>query len=49
MASAHKIEIGIDSPRDLVYIECSLPPGLTIAEYQRLRPRRQPFWKRFKH
>jgi len=32
----------------ILYIETSLPLGLTIPEYRRLRPQRQSFWKRLK-
>jgi hypothetical protein len=29
---------------DSFYIECTLPAGLTIADYRRLRPRRSSLW-----
>jgi hypothetical protein len=32
---------------NIIYIESSLPTGVTIAEYRRLRPRRPSIWKRF--
>jgi len=48
MESAQNIQVGIAAARDIVYIECSLPAGLTIAEYRRLRPRRPSLWKRLK-
>jgi hypothetical protein len=47
MATTQNIEVGIVGARDLFYIESSLPRGLTIAEYQRLRPRRPSLRKRF--
>jgi hypothetical protein len=31
---------------NIIYIECSLPTGLTIDEYRRLRPRRPSLWSR---
>jgi hypothetical protein len=46
MTSAQNTEVGIVGARDLLYIECSLPTGVTIAEYRRLRPRRTPLRKR---
>ena len=30
------------------YLETSIRPGLTIAEYRRSRPRRPSRWERFK-
>jgi hypothetical protein len=48
MVSAQNIEVGIVGARELLYIECSLPTGVTIAEYRRLRPRRPSLWKRLK-
>jgi hypothetical protein len=30
-----------------IYIESSIPAGLTIAEYRRQRPQRPSLWKRF--
>ena len=48
MISAQNSEVGILGARELLYIECSLPTGVTIAEYRRLRPRRTSLWKRFK-
>lgn len=47
-SSTHNIAVGIAGAGDLAYIECSLPAGLTIAEYRRLRPRRPSLWQRFK-
>jgi hypothetical protein len=36
-------------PSDAVfYLESSLPPGMTIAEYRRSRPRRATRWERLK-
>jgi hypothetical protein len=32
----------------VLYIESSLPPGLTIGEYRRSRPRRPSRWERLK-
>jgi len=48
MVSVQNIEVGIVRGRELLYIECSLPTGVTIAEYRRLRPRRPLLWKRLK-
>jgi hypothetical protein len=48
MATAQNIEVGVVGARELVYIECSLPTGVTIAEYRRSRPRRPSLWKRLK-
>ena len=48
MVSAQNIEVGSVGARELFYIECSLPPGVTIDEYRRLRPRRPSLWKRLK-
>jgi hypothetical protein len=31
---------------EVLYIECSLPAGITIAEYRRTRPRRPSLWQR---
>jgi hypothetical protein len=31
---------------DPFYIECSLPTGITIAEYRRSRPQRPSVWQR---
>jgi hypothetical protein len=30
------------------YVETSLPPGLTLSEYRRGRPRRSSRWERLK-
>jgi len=46
MASTQNFETGSDALHDVFYIECSLPTGLTIAEYRRLRPRRPSLWRR---
>jgi hypothetical protein len=46
MVTAQNIEVGIVGPRELFYIECSLPTGVTLAEYRRLRPGRPSLWKR---
>ena len=32
----------------LVYMETSIPPGLTLAEYAHSRPRRPGRWQRLK-
>ena len=32
----------------LVYMETSIPPGLTLSEYARSRPRRLSRWQRLK-
>ncbi len=32
----------------LVYMETSIPPGLTLSEYARSRPRRPSRWQRLK-
>ena len=32
----------------VLYIECSLPAGLTIQEYRRQRPKRASLWQRIK-
>jgi hypothetical protein len=32
----------------VVYIETTIPPGLTIGEYRRSRPRRPTRWERLK-
>ena len=32
----------------VLYIESSIPPGLTIGEYRRSRPRRPTRWERLK-
>jgi hypothetical protein len=31
------------------YVESSLPPGMTIGDYRRSRPRRPSRWERLKH
>jgi hypothetical protein len=36
-----------DSPDHLFYVESSIPPGLTLNEYRRSRPRPTP-WERLK-
>ena len=30
----------------ILYIECTVPAGLTIAEYRRSRPARPTLWQR---
>jgi hypothetical protein len=35
-------------PDRLFYLESSLPPGLTLDQYRRARPRRSTRWKRLK-
>ena len=32
----------------ILYIESTLPLGVTIPDYRRLRPRRLSFWQRLK-
>jgi hypothetical protein len=46
MATAQNIAVGIVAARDPFYIESTLPKGLTIAEYRRLRPRGSSLWRR---
>jgi hypothetical protein len=31
---------------EILYIESSLPTGVTISEYRRLRPQRPTLWQR---
>jgi hypothetical protein len=31
-----------------MYIDTTIPPGMTIDQYRRSRPRRPSFWQRFK-
>jgi hypothetical protein len=39
----------VAAPEDrLFYVESSLPPGLTLNEYRRGRPRRTSRWARLK-
>jgi hypothetical protein len=39
----------VAAPEDRVfYVESSLPPGLTLNEYRRARPRRASRWERLK-
>jgi hypothetical protein len=33
---------------EVFYVETSLPPGMTIGEYRRSRPRRPTRWERLK-
>jgi hypothetical protein len=33
---------------DVFYVETTLPPGMTIGEYRRSRPRRPSRWARLK-
>jgi hypothetical protein len=42
------IKTPTDRPRDVFYIESTLPAGVTIAEYQRCRPRPPTLWKRWR-
>jgi hypothetical protein len=35
-------------PDAVFYLESSLPPGMTIGEYRRSRPRRPTRWERLK-
>jgi hypothetical protein len=36
------------NPDAAFYVESSLPPGMTIGEYRRSRPRRPTRWQRLK-
>jgi hypothetical protein len=36
------------TPDRVFYLETSLPPGLTVDQYRRGRPRRSTRWKRLK-
>jgi hypothetical protein len=36
------------APDDVFYVESSVPPGMTISEYRRSRPRRPTRWERLK-
>jgi hypothetical protein len=38
----------LQHPEAVFYVESSLPPGMTIAEYRRARPRRPTRWERLK-
>ena len=33
--------------QDIIYIEVSIPPELTIAQYRRARPKAPSAWQRF--
>jgi hypothetical protein len=33
-------------PTEILYIDCSLPVGITIAEYRASRPARPTLWQR---
>ena len=35
-------------PDEVFYVESTLPPGMTIAEYRRSRPHRPTRWERLK-
>jgi hypothetical protein len=34
---------------DAFYIECSVPAGVTLAQYQRLRPKWPTVWERLRN
>jgi hypothetical protein len=38
----------VQHPDAVFYVESSLPPGMTIGEYRRSRPRRPTRWERLK-
>jgi hypothetical protein len=38
----------LQHPDAVFYVESSLPPGVTIGEYRRSRPRRPTRWDRLK-
>jgi hypothetical protein len=42
--TADRLELEIP----LVYMETTIPPGLTLGEYARSRPRRPSRWQRLK-
>jgi hypothetical protein len=46
MPSAQKIQVAVTGAGNSFYIESSLPTGVTIAEYRRLRPQGPSVWKR---
>jgi hypothetical protein len=46
MISTQNIAIEAAPANDVFYIETSLPTGITITDYRRLRPRRTSLWKR---
>ena len=47
--SMQSIDNSLLAPPDRVfYLESSLPPGLTLDQYRRGRPRRSTRWKRLK-
>ena len=46
MISQPNIAIAGGPSASILYIESSLPAGLTIDEYRRSRPRRPSFWQR---
>jgi hypothetical protein len=47
MNSSHHSNLVRDQPDDLFYLEFSVPPGLTLAEYRRRR-RRPTRWERLR-
>jgi hypothetical protein len=34
---------------EILYIESSIPTGMTIGEYRRCRPHRPSLWRRLRH
>ena len=36
----------VNSSQSFMYLETTIPPGCTITEYRRSRPRRPRLWKR---
>jgi hypothetical protein len=47
--SMQSIDYSLLAPPDRAfYLESSLPPGLTVDQYRRGRPRRSTRWKRLK-
>jgi hypothetical protein len=48
MDTQHTTEDAIGGGVDVFYLDCSLPAGVTIAEYRRRRPRRASRWTRLK-
>jgi hypothetical protein len=34
---------------EILYIESSIPAGLTIADYRLARPKRRTLWERLRH
>jgi hypothetical protein len=48
MRSSSQPNLGLQQADEVVYLESSLPPGMTIVEYKRCRPRRPRRWERLK-